>query len=481
MDLIVSAVAGDLINRFMSFLINRYKSEENLEEKMERLHDLLIRVHMIVEEAEARYITNSHMLFQFKKLVDVMYRGYHIMDTIKYRTIHSSNEREVSIFNDLYLTTSISRHSRKRSSSISHDLQSALDNLESAVSNSKEFVLLLGGCERICRGPYDSYLYIDNFMFGRHVEKQQIINILLQDNFPPSSPTVLPVIGGCRVGKKTLIAHVCTNDKVRSHFASILHLNDENFGTMEHELFITGRALVVVEFCSDVNDENWLKFYSELAKQMGRGSKIVIISRMAKISRFGTVKPVHLNSLSREEYSYLFKVLAFGSTNPEEQPQLASTAKDLAVALGGSLPRAIVYAHMLRKNQNVHFWLSILKRYLKMVENNFNVFGEHPKDLTDKGHPVDITRLASSSSSSDATLLLMPPHKTDDFKKELPKVKFADLFADTASLPKEFELVSECRIPPYKMFVSIAKYGEDEKISLHHLESPSKKRQRLDK
>ncbi|CAL4929619.1 unnamed protein product [Urochloa decumbens] len=479
MDLIVSAVAGDLINRFMSFLINRYKSEENLEEKMERLHDLLIRVHMIVEEAEARYITNSHMLFQLKKLVDVMYRGYHIMDTIKYRTIHSSNEREVSIFNDLYLTTSISRHSRKRSSFISHGLQSALDNLESAVSNSKEFVLLLGGCERICRGPYDSYLYIDNFMFGRHVEKQQIINILLQDNLPPFSPTVLPVIGGGTVGKKTLIAHVCTNDKVRSHFSSILHLNGENIGTMDHEPFITGRALVVVEFCSDVNNENWLKFYSELAKQMGRGSKIIIVSRMAKISRFGTVKPVHLNSLSHEEYSYLFKVLAFGSTDPDEQPQLASIAKDLAVALGGSLARANVYAHMLRNNQNVRFWLSILKKYWNMVENNIKVFGEHPKDLMDKGHPVDITRLASSC---DATLLLMPPHsETNDFKRELPKVKFADLFADTASLPKEFELVSEeCRIPPYKKLVSIVKYCEDDKISLHHSESPSKKRQRLD-
>ncbi|CAN6373389.1 unnamed protein product [Urochloa humidicola] len=138
---------------------------------------------------------------------------------------------------------------------------------------------------------------------------------------------------------------------------------------------------------------------------------------------------------------------------------------------------------MLRKNQNVRFWLNILKRYQNMVENNFKVFGEHPKDLMDKGYPVDITRLASSSSSSHATLLLMPPHsETDDFKKELPKVKFADLFSDTASLPKEFELVSgECRIPPYKKFVSIAKYCEDEKISMHHSESPSKKRQRLDK
>ncbi|WVZ96458.1 hypothetical protein U9M48_042096 [Paspalum notatum var. saurae] len=478
MELIVSAIAGDLANRFVSFLIKRYRSEEDLEGQMERLQRLLIRVHMIVKEAEARYITNSNMLFQLKKFVEVMYRGYHIMDTIKYRTLHSSRiEKEVSIFNDLSFTTSTSQHSSKRRSSISHDLQRTLDDLESVVSDSKEFVLFLGGCERLFRRPYDSYIYIDNFMFGRQVEKQQIINILLQDD-PPSGPTVLPVIGGGRVGKKTLVAHVCRDDKVRSHFSRILHLNGENIGSTEHRPAITGRALVVVEFSSDVDDENWLKFYSS-AKQMGKGCKIVIISRMSKISRFGTVRPIHVNSLSQDEYSYFFKVLAFGSTNPEEQPQLASIAKDLSVALGGSLVTANVYAYMLRKNQNVRFWLSILKKYWKMVENNITVFGEHPKDLMDKGHPVDITRLASSS----AILLLMPPHsETDDSKRELPKVPFADLFADTAVLPKEFELVSgETRIPPYKRFVNLVTYCDNDKISRNHTESPSNKRQRLDK
>jgi hypothetical protein len=93
------------------------------------------------------------------------------------------------------------------------------------VSNMTEFVLLLGGCERMFRSPYDTYLYIDNFMFGRHIEKQQGINILLQNNPTPSAPTVLPIIGAGIVGKKTLVAHVCNNQKVMSYFSSILHLN----------------------------------------------------------------------------------------------------------------------------------------------------------------------------------------------------------------------------------------------------------------
>ena len=84
MELVVSAVAGDLVNRFMS-LIRKCKTEEQLAKKMKRLHDLLIRAHMIVEESEVRYITNSKMLLQLQKLVEVMYQGYHVLDIIKYR------------------------------------------------------------------------------------------------------------------------------------------------------------------------------------------------------------------------------------------------------------------------------------------------------------------------------------------------------------------------------------------------------------
>ncbi|KAL6641603.1 hypothetical protein ACP70R_019784 [Stipagrostis hirtigluma subsp. patula] len=487
MELVISAVAGDLVNRFMSFLINKYRSEENIEDKTERLKDILIRVHMIVEEADGRYITNSMMLLQLKKLVGVMYRGYHVLDTIKYSTLHSSRaQQEVSSFSGMSFYNSINFLRTTKSTYISHEIQSILETLETNVSNMAEFVLLLGACDRVSRSPYDSYLYIDNFMFGRHVEKQQVINILMQENISPLSPTVIPIIGGTRVGKKTLIAHVCDNEKVRSKFPSILQINGENISRIEHGHFISGsRSLLVVELHSDVDDENWLKFYSS-AKQMGRGSKIVIISRITKISRFGTVKPIHLYSLSHEEYSYLFKVLAFGSTNPEEQPQLASIAKDLAAALGGTLVVANVCADMLRKNQNVHFWLNILKRYQNVVKNNFSVFGEHPKNLMEKGHPVDITRFVSSSSSSQSspTLRLMPPHLNEqhDSKKELPKVMFGDLIAGSAILPKEeFEMVTwESRLPPYRRFVNLATYCVDEKISQHHTASSSNKRQRFD-
>lgn len=497
MELVVSAITGDLVNRFISFLIKKYEGQENLEQKMvERLQHLLLRVHMVVEEAEGRYISNSKMLLELKRLVDAMYHGYHVLDTIKSRTttlcISSGEDEEVSSSSSSNtlssLTNSVNCFGATRSSATNRDeLASALDNLETMVSNMTEFVLLLGSCERMFRSPYDTHLYIDNFMFGRQVEKQQVMSVLLQENLPdPFAPAVLPIIGISRVGKKTLVAHVCSNERVRSHFSSVLHLNGENICKMEYdEASIPagpGRTLVVVEFASDIDDESWQKFSSS-ARRMGRGSKIIIISRIEKLTRLGTVRPVRVNSLSLEEYSYLFKVLAFGSTDPEEHPRLASVANELAVLMGGSLVTANVCADIFRNNQNVEFWLHVLNKYRNVVASNLSTFREHPKLRMERDRRIDITKLVSTSTS--APLHLMPPHcGDDDSTRGLPKVRFGDLIAGSAVVPKEeFELVAwESRIPPYKKFLNVAKFSDQLKSSRrqHRRPSPSNKRQRLD-
>jgi hypothetical protein len=44
-----------------------------LEEKAERLQQLLTRVRTVIEEADGRYIMNSRMLMQLKMLTEAMY------------------------------------------------------------------------------------------------------------------------------------------------------------------------------------------------------------------------------------------------------------------------------------------------------------------------------------------------------------------------------------------------------------------------
>ncbi|TVU31383.1 hypothetical protein EJB05_23066, partial [Eragrostis curvula] len=481
MEAAISAIAAELLGRLISFTIQKYtKRSSCLDKKLQRLHRLLLRVHTVVEEADTRYITNSRMLVQLKILVDGMYQGYYLLDTFKYRPDPQRTKSDPVLMSKTYLlsfaspdkSTQIIAGVDYRMPDVS-DLESILENLESTIANMTEFVILLAGCKHMYRAPYDTYLYIDNFMFGRTIEKQQIINILLQHN-PLGEPTIIPIIGGPLVGKKTLVAHACRNKRVLSHFSYILHLSEDDIRRKGHKLSTHARTLVVIEFFSDVDDDCWAKFYSS-ARCMDRASKVVIISRLESIARLASMTPIRLNAMSNEEYVYLFKALAFGSTNPDDHPQLAYIGLEIARLLRGLLLSGNVIADMLRKNFSIHYWLHILRRYRTVVDSNFSEFGEHPKHLIDKGHPVDITRFTSSPDHT--SLRILPSRGVKSIvQKERSELTFGDLVAGsrcTTVLPKEeFEIVIwESRVPPYTTFVATC---AEQKAQ--HVSSPSKKR-----
>ncbi|CAD6204727.1 unnamed protein product [Miscanthus lutarioriparius] len=376
-------------------------------------------------------------------LVDGMYQGYYVLNTFRLKPAEES-----PLQNQVTQSSALSaplKRTRAAASSVrtnkasNHELQASLRKLETVVANMTEFVILLGGCKQMHKSPYDTYIYIDNFMFSRVVEKQELINALLQDNSPVGVPAVVPVIGAYRAGKKSLVGYVCNDNMVRSHFSSGLHLKSSNFLNVSRETFIPVRTLVVVEFISDVDDGEWVKFYSDASSQMGAGSKVIIVSRFQETARFGTVKPIILRSLSDAEFSYLFKVLAFGGTDPENHPQLESIAMELAMTLNGLLLVGNMLADMLRKNQDVQFWFHILKRLRKSIEHNFSRFGEHPKQLLERDHPLNMTMLVPPPS---ATLCVMPSH---DETRLLPKVKLADIVqGSTTILPnEEFQIITK--------------------------------------
>ena len=90
MEAALSAVAGDLLSRMISFVINKCRDRANIDGNLERLEQLLLRIHAVVNEADGRYITNPWMLMQFKLLVTSMYQGYHVLDIFRYKPIVES-------------------------------------------------------------------------------------------------------------------------------------------------------------------------------------------------------------------------------------------------------------------------------------------------------------------------------------------------------------------------------------------------------
>ncbi|KAF7027115.1 hypothetical protein CFC21_039187 [Triticum aestivum] len=301
------------------------------------------------------------------------------------------------------------------------------------------------------RRPYDTYLYVDNFMFSRRTEKQQVINFLLQHN-SLGSPPVLPIVGGSLVGKKTLVTHVWNDEKVCSYFSSVLYLNGANFTKIDTERCTSGRILVAVTLVSDVDDEDWKSFYRTVTS-IRVESKVIIISRMESLTRYGTVKAIYLSKLQDEEYSYFFKTLAFGSAHTKDHPNLTLLIGEFIKLLGGSFVGAYSIANILRRDLSLQFWLCILNRYKNMTKANLSMFGEHLSVRVRIRYPVDFTNFLPAPA---APLLLMPPRtEAEAFERKLPKIRIGDLVVDPTLRPKgEFDLVTwESQIPPYTEFI----------------------------
>ncbi|SPT15605.1 unnamed protein product [Triticum aestivum] len=373
MEIVKSAVVGELVSRFISFLMNKYHSNSHAqsEKVVERLQRLLMRLSTVVEEADARYITNSVMQLQLKMLSEAMYGGYSVLDTLRYRTIQ------------------------------------------------------------------------DSAGFHEH-------------NNPPGdhAPAVLPIIGGAAIGKKTLVAHVCSDERVRSRFSSILHLNgDSLLKILDHDRTMEGMILVVIEFASDVGDDDWKKLHSLLIT-MGRGIKIIIVSKLKRLARFRSVKPIFLSILSYDELRYLFKTLAFGSVDPAEHPRLVQIADQFAKVLHNAQASLVTInkvADVLRRNLDAQFWRCILDKGIKMAKRNLSIHGVHPRILIEQGHPVDISHMTDLASHP----LSMTPYTINASIEKQPSVTFGELLTDPSVRPKgDFILISwESRIPPHKSFV----------------------------
>ncbi|XP_020158244.1 uncharacterized protein [Aegilops tauschii subsp. strangulata] len=479
MELAISAVAGELVSRFVSFVADRYlhssRSAQSEEKQVKKLQRLLLRARTVVHEADGRYITNPGMLAQLSMLMDAMYRGYWALGAFGYMSLEETEttpmeEGGVRNSSPPKCLRTVHGSAKKNKSMYLVDLQGEVESLEDVITGMMELVVLLGGCDRMLRRPYDLYLYSDNIMFGRYTEKQKLLNFVLQHGSPGDAPAFLPVIGGPVVGKRTLVAHICKDERVSSHFSSILHLNGDSFSRIaEHGGIMSGKILAVVELVAEVDEEDWAKFRSTIATSMGDGSKVIIISRLKSLERLGTVEPIFLNSLSYEEFSYLFKTLAFGSADPAQYPRLTRIADEFARELQSewSLVATNILADVMRRNLSVHFWLRVLSNLRRLVERNFSMFGEHPKDLLQRRHQVDVTDFVLHPAAPP--LRVVPSRARGSSGTEvavereaLPRVRLGDLVMDPGVQPQgDFIVVSwESRMPPYTSFVHFVPNGD---------------------
>ncbi|OEL28348.1 hypothetical protein BAE44_0010633, partial [Dichanthelium oligosanthes] len=465
MEAFVSAVLGDLLSRSISFIIDRcYKQKKGMEDYLPLLRHILLRIQATVEEAEGRHITNQAMLQQLQMLRETMYKGYYLLDTFAYLMLQLQRDND-QVSGHPFALSIFSRAKRLCFSTRRMDVafqvdrvkevQKMLESLHSIIDDMTEFIVFLKFYPPISHEPYSKYLFLENYMFGRQAEMEKIISFLLQPD-PPGieSLQVLPIIGPPRVGKSTLVEHVCYDERVRNHFSTIILCSGdptapEGSGVAKKQTHGShGRSLILMELADDlVLDERQHRNFFSSRSHMAPRSKVIITSRSENIMKLGTTGAIKLDFLSREAYWYFFKVLAFGSTNPDDHPELASIAMEIAAGLDGCFLSAHVICGFLRANMHSRFWNKILECERNHIERNILIFGEHPRALLRKNQTVYAWSL--SNISMRFKVLCRQTHSS---LNDVPKIKLHETRTSAKAHGMLEVLVWKSRIPPYHIY-----------------------------
>ncbi|KAF8776319.1 hypothetical protein HU200_003638 [Digitaria exilis] len=463
MEALLSAVSGDLIGRLVSFLISKLQQEQagsSTDDDVGRLRRALQRARVVVEEAELRQVTNRAMLLQLHHLRAEMCRGSYVLDAFIMRR-----------------AIELASHHRRRESrrGTCGGLSAVVESMEAALSDMRELVVLLGCCPRVIKQPYSSYLFMERCMFGRQMEKEHIIGFLLQPA-PDSELDVLPIIGPHEVGKRTLVEHACLDERVRQRFAKIHRLRSEDLdldaqSPKEALQGLMGpaqsqRSLVIIDLAGgDKDEEIWRRFHSSFRRRAHRDSKVIIISRTEAHSGLGTVPPLRLRELRREELWYFFRAMAFGGADPDEHPELVRIAMALfgGILMDNLAPIVVVnkIAALLRADLSARSWRHVLKvsaRVATLQLDDAIPAAGHGGCLEDKMTGVYYPRLPVKGGTNCSPCLFYHRRKSTGMpRSELPTVTMLELSQHgvVPGVEKPFDvLVWQSRIPPYASYVA---------------------------
>ncbi|XBH87922.1 hypothetical protein VPH35_075291 [Triticum aestivum] len=463
MEIFVSALMGELISRSMSSIINKYSKPpaEAVEAGLERI---LLRGQVIMDEAMGRHITNHGMLQQLSMLRYAMYQGYYVLDTFRCQAYQEeeniqavSQSGAVSKFRYAQRLCLSSSNNKKTS----QGLEEALDSLRSMILDASEMVRFLTTYPRLHRQPYSMHLLLDKCMFARQRETEVVINFLLCTQSCTCSFDVLPIVGPENVGKSTLVAHICEDERVRDRFPQIVFYRHDNFRAAAEDVAAlrgrcaarhenNGRLLIVIDIVGDLDKDLWGNLCSLCRQSTTSGSKIIITSRSDKITNFGTTQSLVLKHLSDEAFWYFFKVITFGSTDPKMHPRLVYLAMEIA-KLMYNLAEASITACVLRANFNTNFWGKVLAFRQGCMQKQLCKLGVHPCELLSGNRPVYLQRMGRTSED----VLVLGTNQTCYSVEEAPKITAVDvLYGIARPQGGTFKvLLWKSRIPPYHTYI----------------------------
>ncbi|XP_042405070.1 putative disease resistance protein RGA4 [Zingiber officinale] len=358
----------------VAILIRRNKNVKeitDIEEKMEKLKELLLIVNMVIQDVESRPFTYDVKILSRK----LRYLVYDLEDVV-----------------DCY-DTEVLRKQRSRASFRSvHDFFSSNNQIlfKSRLGSMIKAVTESGFNFTAKVEAFEFVTSISSDIMGRETEKQRIVDLLTDDDDDvennQDTMKVITIVGMGGLGKTRLAQLVFNDEKVKAHFASwrmwtvigmefdptkimksileqatnaLSTVSETNSVRQKLEHTLSGkRFLLVLDDVWNEDASRWGELRTALTCG-ARGSKILVTSRSLHVSSIMNSFITHqIQQLPPDDCLPLFQQFAFG--DEEKDQKLMDIGRKIVEKCGG-VPLAIIsLGSMLHNIQDETHWSSVL-------------------------------------------------------------------------------------------------------------------------
>ncbi|XP_039128607.1 putative disease resistance protein RGA4 isoform X2 [Dioscorea cayenensis subsp. rotundata] len=363
-----------------------------VDEQLQKLQESLLLIQPLVEDAEARQLTDKAVRCWLVWLKDAVYDAEDILDEAKTHELVIQRKAQLSgrpriskvreffsrDHNPFLFKLQLGRKLRNINERI-NDLIEKMDKFKLRVveNNSKP----LGN-----RPQTYSYVHESRVILDRDEDKEKLVQMLISDYFG-EKVTVVSIVGMGGLGKTTLAQLVYADERVKNHFEQCMwvcvsddfdvpklagkiihtasgkicdHTNMEVLQKDLRDVLGQKKNLLVLD---DVWNEDFQK-WDDLRNMLldgGEGSRILVTTRNEKCSRvMGAQKPYILSGLSEKSSWDLFQQKAFVD-DAEKAPGLVEIGKKIVMKCQG-LPLAIqVMGSIMRCKSDESEWQAVLE------------------------------------------------------------------------------------------------------------------------